>query len=169
MASYLFWCPLLTFSFCWCHIRTSHLSLPVVFGVGDALQHHLLIQTILIIYFPHPASLPITRLPRMAKSPENSHLYKMGETFVSPVGVDGKEEGFIFLQWDFSSALWRNRCILWGRSNTDKSTRCVIPPVLSHRFSHEDNIIAKSNNIQFPLPGLFGKVSFFSINNMSVL
>lgn len=50
-----------------------------------------------------------------------------------------------------------------------KSTRCVVSPVLSHRFSHEDNIIAKFKNIQLSLPGLIGKVSFFTINTISAL
>lgn len=45
----------------------------------------------------------------------------------------------------------------------------MISPVLSHRFSNEDSIIAKSRNIQFPPPELFGKVSYFTINNICSL
>lgn len=37
--------------------------------------------------------------------------------------------------------------------------------IQDYTFSHEDNIIAKSNNIKFPLPGLFGKVLFSTTNN----
>lgn len=53
----------------------------------------------------------------------------------------------------------------------------MISPVLllmlssceNHRFSYEDNIIAKYKNTQFPLPGLFEKVTFLTTNNMSAL
>lgn len=167
----------------WCHIRTSHLPLPVAFGVGAAFQHLLLIQPLPVFSPSLPSTSLILHLSQYPaslgeqNSSEISNLYKMREVFLSPsqvvllVGLDGGEEVLCYGGLFPLPCKCLSEALPYGE---DGATQTRAPDVWfflsyiiqDYAFPCEDNIIAKSNNIKFPFPVLFGKVPFLTINRV---